>query len=233
MDSNTRGGPAACRAPTAAAAIPAAQRMQPGHGQPANRPPRLGQQGMPHTHTHTSTGPPDAHQQATPPSRHRLTAARRQLRPPTHTPNFAKTRNTTHQRQQLEPLDDVLGFREEHEAGHRANMRDLHGFLFELALVDDPAERAAALEQRREELAETARDLLHTTRRAFGVKLAALGIGIAGASWAVANGDPFGLIFDAAGYALRAAGVAANAKTEAVAAYSYIFDIRREFGAAS
>ena len=39
------------------------------------------------------------------------------------------------------PLDDVLAFRREHEDAHRAYMRDLRGFMAELAEIDNPDER--------------------------------------------------------------------------------------------
>lgn len=133
----------------------------------------------------------------------------------------------------LVPLDEVLEFREEHQVGYRAYMRDLHGFLYELALVDDPVSREAAFVQRREEIADAARALQRDTRSAFGLKLAARGLGIAGAAWSIANNDPSGLIFKAAGVALRAAGHAIKPKAEVVAAYSYIFDIKSNFGTAS
>ena len=57
------------------------------------------------------------------------------------------------------PLDDVLAFRREHEDAHRAYMRDLRGFMAELAEIDNPDERERVLLQRRQELADAAHDI--------------------------------------------------------------------------
>lgn len=133
----------------------------------------------------------------------------------------------------LVPLEEVLEFRDEHQAAYRAYIGNLHRFLFELALVDNPADREAALAQRHEEISDAASDLRRATRHAFGLKLATWGLGITGAAWEAASNDPLAPILDAADIALRAAGQAAKARTQAVSAYSYIFDVQRNFGADS
>ncbi len=52
------------------------------------------------------------------------------------------------------PLDDVLEFRMEHGADHRAYMRDLRSFMAELAAIDNSGERENVLLQRRQEIAD-------------------------------------------------------------------------------
>ena len=43
------------------------------------------------------------------------------------------------------PLHDLLDFREEHQDAHKTYMRDLHRFMTELALIDEPDKREALL----------------------------------------------------------------------------------------
>ena len=69
------------------------------------------------------------------------------------------------------PLDELLQFRSEHQAAHRAYMRDLRGFMAELADVSRQEEREALLLQRRQEISDAAHDLQRSTRRALGRNL--------------------------------------------------------------
>ncbi len=57
----------------------------------------------------------------------------------------------------LVPLDDILEFREEHHRIHRACVRDLHGFMAELAAIDDSNERERMLTERRQEISDPAK----------------------------------------------------------------------------
>lgn len=69
-------------------------------------------------------------------------------------------------------LDDLLGFRADHQDAHKAYMRDLQRFMVELAAIDDPGDRGLLLIERRQELADAAHDLQRSTRRALGKNLA-------------------------------------------------------------
>ena len=81
------------------------------------------------------------------------------------------------------PLDDVLQFRAEHQDIHRKYMRDLRGFMAELAEIDSPDERQVKLVERRQEIADTAHDIQRSTRFALGKNLASWSLGIAGGVW--------------------------------------------------
>lgn len=126
---------------------------------------------------------------------------------------------------ELVPLDDLLAFRAEYAAHHRAYMRDLHRFMAELAVVEESGDRNRLLLSRREELSDAAHDLQRSTRRAIGKNLASFSLGIAGGAWALATGDPIGI-------ALAAAGLAPSflLDSEVVTAYSYMFAVDRTFG---
>ena len=123
------------------------------------------------------------------------------------------------------PLDDVLAFRDENGAAHRAYMRDLRRFMSELALIDAPNEREIALVARRQEIADSAHDLQRSTRNAIGKNLSSWSLGIAGSAWSIASGDPIGM-------ALAVAGLLPNlvGGDDAVSAYSYMFAANRSFG---
>ena len=97
------------------------------------------------------------------------------------------------------PLDDVLQFRAEHQDAHRAYMRDLRGFMAELAEIDNSNEREALLLERRQEIAGAAREIQRSTKQALGKGLRSWSLGIAGGVWSVATGDPIGLALTAAG----------------------------------
>ena len=123
------------------------------------------------------------------------------------------------------PLDDILQFRAEHQDAHRAYMRDLLGFMYELSGIDNPEEREAKLLERRQEIADAAHDIQRFTRRALGKNLASWSLGIMGSAWAVATGDPISLILAAAG--LINESIPNSHKM--VSAYSYLFQANRMF----
>ena len=127
----------------------------------------------------------------------------------------------------LVPLDDLLQFRAEHQDSHRAYMRDLRGYMAELADISLPQEREALLLQRRQEIADAAYDLRRTTRKALGMNLASLSCGIAGGAWSVYAGDPVGTVFAGLGLGIQALQGATSNK---VTAYSYLFRVERTFG---
>jgi len=122
------------------------------------------------------------------------------------------------------PLDDVLDFRESERDSHTAYMRSLRGFLDEIAREEDTHQREQLLIARREELADSARSLQRTARRAFARNLGGWALGLAGATWSVAGHDPLGI-------AISAAGVATGAIPDgrpSPSAYSYVFAAARQ-----
>ena len=122
------------------------------------------------------------------------------------------------------PLDEVLQFRAQYQDTHRAYMRDVRGFISELADIDSPDEREKALLKRRQDIADAAHDIQKSTRTAFGKNLASWSLGIVGAVWSAS--DPIGL-------ALTAAGVITGlipGSPNQVSAYSYLFSANDKFG---
>ena len=127
------------------------------------------------------------------------------------------------------PLDELLQFRAEHHAAHRAYMRDLRGFMAELAEISIPEEREAILLQRRQEIADAAADLQRSNRSALGRNLPSWSVGIAGGVWSVAAGDPIGMIFAALGLGSGILGMTGGGSHN-VSAYSYICRVEQTFG---
>lgn len=129
----------------------------------------------------------------------------------------------------LVPLEELLQFRAEHRASHRAYMRDLRGFMAELADFSLPQEREALLLQRRQEIADAAHDLQRSTRRALGRNLPSWSIGLAGAAWSAVAGDPFGMVLNVLGLG---SGILASQGSDSnkVTAYSYLVQVGRTFG---
>ena len=127
------------------------------------------------------------------------------------------------------PLDELLQFRAEHQAAHRAYIRDLRGFMAELADVRLPDEREALLLQRRQEIADTAHDLQRSTHRALGRNLPSWSFGLAGGVWSATTGDPLGLVLAALGLVSGTLGPK-GADSNKVSAYSYLFRAGRTFG---
>ena len=124
------------------------------------------------------------------------------------------------------PLDDVLQFRAEHRHTYRKYMRDLRGFMVELAEIDAPAQRETALLNRRQEIADAAHDIQRSTRTALGKNLASWCLGIAGSAWSFATADLLGLTLGALGIG---AGILPGKSNEA-SAYTYIFETSHRFG---
>ena len=124
------------------------------------------------------------------------------------------------------PLDDVLQFRTEHQAAYRAYMRDLRGFMSELAQINDPNERENLMLERRQEIADVAHDIQRSTRRALGKNLASWSLGIAGGVWSFTTGDPIGLALSAVSFI---PGIIPSPPKQ-VGAYSYIFRAHHTFG---
>ena len=124
------------------------------------------------------------------------------------------------------PLDEVLDFRKQAHAEHRAYMLNLRNFAAEIALAE-LGDRRRLLDQRQAELNEQARTLFQRVRANFKqpVNTAGFGIGLTGAAWTLASGNE------------AAAGLAAlGALTRLIpgrptgSAYSYIFSANRNWG---
>ena len=124
------------------------------------------------------------------------------------------------------PLEEVLKLREDHREAHKAYMRSLRGFLVELGRISDPAEREAALLERRQEIADLAHDNRRSVGRSVGKSLASWSMGIAGGVWSTATGDILGATVGALG--LGAGLVPGSGQT--VGAYSYLFAVTSAFG---
>lgn len=126
------------------------------------------------------------------------------------------------------PLDEVLQFRAEHQAEHRAYMHDLRGFIAELSEIDPPEDRETLLLQRRQEIANAAHELQSSTRKALGVNFASWSLGIAGSAWSVTSGDPLGAVLAALGLGAGVVG-SLGRDLNRVVAYSYLFQVEYTF----
>ncbi len=126
------------------------------------------------------------------------------------------------------PIDELLEFRSEHQAEHRAYIRNLRGFMAELADIDLQDERNKLLRQRRQDISDAGHELQRSTRTSLGTNLASWSLGIAGSSWAVTSGDPLGFVLSGLGLTIGIAGSIAG-KSRRADAYSYMFRVERTF----
>lgn len=115
------------------------------------------------------------------------------------------------------PLDEVLDFRRQHGAEHRAYARDLRQFVRDLAGLDQHA-RDQTFIDRREALADTADQLRRLARTSWRRPLATFGLGIAGSAVALAHGNPIGAGLTAAGALLGL-----RRRADPASAYTYLF----------
>lgn len=113
-----------------------------------------------------------------------------------------------------------------HREAHKAYMRSLQGFLAELGRISDPAEREAALLERRQKIADLAHDNRRSVGRSVGKSLASWSMGIAGGVWSVETGDILGTTVGA----LRLGAGLVPGSAETVGAYSYLFAVTNAFG---
>jgi hypothetical protein len=95
-------------------------------------------------------------------------------------------------------LDEVLDFRRQYGAEHRAYVRDLRHFVRDLASLDRE-DRQRAFADRREALADTADQLRRLARKSWRRPLASFGLGIAGSAVTLISGNPVGAALGAAG----------------------------------
>lgn len=124
------------------------------------------------------------------------------------------------------PLDDLLGFRQDHQEAHRAYMRDLHRFMTELVEVDDPDSRETLLQERLQEIDDAGHYLRRSTCRSLRKNLAGFSLGITGTAWSIASGDILGTLLAAGGVGIMATPDFPSPAT----AYSYIFATQRQYG---
>ncbi|MFD5248431.1 hypothetical protein ACFWIW_28085 [Amycolatopsis sp. NPDC058340] len=114
-------------------------------------------------------------------------------------------------------LDEVLDFRRQHGAEHRAYIRDLRNFVRDLASLDHNA-REQAFADRREALADAAEELRRLARKSWRRPLASFGLGIAGSAITLASGNPIGAALGAA-----SAFLGLRRQADPGSAYTYLF----------
>jgi hypothetical protein len=120
------------------------------------------------------------------------------------------------------PLDEVLAFRAEHGAEYRAYARDLRAFVREIGTLE-ATDRASALVDRHEELADTAEDLRKLARRSWRRPMASFSLGIAGAAVALAAGN-----LPSAAIAVGGGLLGLRRQSDPGTAYAYLFRVQRE-----
>jgi hypothetical protein len=120
------------------------------------------------------------------------------------------------------PLDEVLAFRDEHGAEYRAYARDLRSFVREIGTLE-ARDRASALVDRHEELADTAEDLRKLARRSWRRPMASFSLGIAGAAVALAAGN-----LPTAAIAVGGGLLGLRRQSDPGTAYAYLFRAQRE-----
>ena len=126
------------------------------------------------------------------------------------------------------PLNELLEFRAEHQAEHRAYMRSLRGFMAELSDIDNREEQNILLQERRQDIAESAHELQRSISKAFNMKLRSFSLGLTGCAWSVTSGDVLGSVLSALGLVSEILGLKSN-DSNMVTAYSYLFQVERSF----
>jgi hypothetical protein len=114
------------------------------------------------------------------------------------------------------PLDEVLDFRRQHGAEHRAYARDLRHFVRDLSLLDQQS-REQAFNDRREALTDAADQLRRLARTSWRRPLANFGLGIAGSAVTLASANPVGAALSAAGALLGL-----HRQADPASAYAYL-----------
>jgi hypothetical protein len=114
-------------------------------------------------------------------------------------------------------LDEVLDFRHQYGAEHRAYVRDLRNFVRDLASLDETG-RDQAFADRREALADTADQLRRLARTSWRRPLATFGLGIAGSAVSLASGNLIGAGLGAAGALLGL-----HRQADPASVYTYLF----------
>ncbi len=125
------------------------------------------------------------------------------------------------------PLDEVLGFRTEHQAAHRKYMSNLRAFCRELSMIGSEPDRMRLLEDRRAELQEAADTLKRRSWKSFKQpkSAAGFGLGLVGAGIGLATGGV--PLAAAAAVASQLVRLLPDRAPESI--YSYLFAARRQF----
>jgi hypothetical protein len=124
---------------------------------------------------------------------------------------------------QTVPLSEILAFRDQNGALYRAYVKHLREFVYRLAAIEEPAERARALADRFDELQDQAKQLEEASRLVFNRPTVGFGLAIAGSAWTAATLDPIG-----AALALGGLAIAGRPRSQPTSAYSYLFAAERQ-----
>ena len=121
------------------------------------------------------------------------------------------------------PIDEVLSFRREHLAEHRAYARAIRRFVEQLSLLPERS-RAKALRDRQEEISDIAESLRRVSRTQWK-RPAYFGLTVLGAAWSLKTGNPLGAILGAGASLLSPPTVG----PELTGSYSYLFKAAGHF----
>jgi len=121
------------------------------------------------------------------------------------------------------PIDEVLDFRKGHRSSYRAYARNVRDFNALIGSVPFE-ERQMFMRDRREEISEAAESLRRSAESAWKSP-STFALGFVGAVWTALQGDLVGAML-AGGQTI----IGSSGGTE-VAAFSYLFDARRQFNA--
>jgi len=123
------------------------------------------------------------------------------------------------------PIDDLLEFRQQYGGEYQRYSSSIRTFAHEVALTPE-VDRGALLQDRRNELAADADELMHIARTWWRQPVASVSIGLAGAVLAGTHGD-----WSAATLSLLSGIVGAAGRPDHSTAYSYLFRTGSRFGA--
>src|ERR1700687_77045 len=120
------------------------------------------------------------------------------------------------------PISEVLSFRKQYYKEHRAYIRGVRKFVWDLSGLPQN-ELKPAMRQRQEELRDLAADLRKISRNAWK-RPASFALSIVGAAWRLKRGDPIGALLS-----VGAAALGARSDANEVGAYSYLFKASKRF----
>jgi hypothetical protein len=123
----------------------------------------------------------------------------------------------------LEPMEEILRYRDDHKDEYRRYSRAVRQFVRELSAMNE-RDREGAFEDRARELEDIARGLRRTGRKAWK-RWASFTLGMCGATWELVSGDVIG-------GAIMAGAAAASTqlgKGPEAGAYSYLFSAPRGY----
>ena len=117
----------------------------------------------------------------------------------------------------LIPLDEVLDYRQQNKEIYQRYARNVRGFIRDVSTLPSD-ERATAMDDRQEELADLANALRKMSRKAWKLP-ASFALSGAGAVWTAASGNPLGALL---ALGALATGLEKGGKAEA-GAFSFLF----------